>query len=52
MKTLGLLLILSALSATAFAGGSIVPEIDGNSAVSAMALLAGAALVIRSRSKK
>ena len=52
MKCFGLFLMLSAFAASAFAGVVTTPEIDGNSAASAVALLAGGALVLRSRRKK
>ena len=51
-KTLGMMLILVGMSGLALAiGGVGVPEIDGGSAVTALALLSGAALVIRSKKK-
>jgi hypothetical protein len=50
MKYAGSLLILLALSAPAFAAVP-APEIDGNTAVSAVALVAGGLLVLRSRRK-
>jgi hypothetical protein len=43
------LFILGGLSATALAGGRIAPEIDGTTAASAVAVLAGAVLIIRAR---
>jgi len=36
----------------AFAGSTVVPEIDAKSAVSAVALVSGGLLVLRSRGKK
>jgi hypothetical protein len=53
-KLIWLVLIVAATSTAALAqskGGS-VPEIDANSGVAAVSLLAGAVLVIRSRRKK
>jgi hypothetical protein len=42
-------LILAATAAIALAQGVAAPEIDAGSATSALALLAGAALIIRGR---
>jgi MYXO-CTERM domain-containing protein len=47
-KILGMALILTGAAAVAMAG-QVGPEIDPGSAGSALALLAGAALVIRAR---
>ena len=51
MKIVGMMLLLMGAVATA---GAIapVPEIDGSSAVSALALLSGSLLLLRSRRKK
>jgi len=51
-KFIGFSLLLVGASSFAFAGGVIAPEIDGASAVSAVALLSGALLVLRARRKK
>jgi hypothetical protein len=48
MKKLLLLLVGSATFALA---GSVVPEIDGNSAVSAVAIVSGGLLILRGRRK-
>jgi hypothetical protein len=50
MKILGYALSLLALTVPAF-GAVPAPEIDGNTAVSAVALVAGGLLVLRSRRK-
>ena len=46
-KIIGMALIMAATAAIALAGDA--PEIDPGSATSALALLAGAALIIRGR---
>ena len=51
MKMTGTLVLLLGMAGFAFAGGVPVPEIDGSSAVAAMALLSGAVLVLRGRRK-
>jgi len=51
-KTLGIALLLVGASVAAMAIPAGVPEIDAGSAGSALALLAGAALVIRGRRRK
>lgn len=51
MKTLGLGLILAAMASTAFGGTVGAPEIDGSMAASAVTLIAGGMLVLRSRKK-
>lgn len=48
-KTLGMLCLMLGIGAVAF--GQAVPEIDGASATSALTLLTGAVLVLRSRRK-
>jgi hypothetical protein len=48
-KAVGMLLLLAGASMTAMA--TAVPEIDPGSAGSAVALIAGAVLIIRSRKK-
>ena len=50
MKAVGILLLLAGVSALAMAQPR-TPEIDAGSAGSALALLSGALLVIRSRRK-
>jgi hypothetical protein len=52
MKLLGLGMILAGAASVAFASGVPVPEIDGTSAVSAVALISGGLLVIRGRRRK
>lgn len=52
MKALGTLLIMLGTASFAFAGGSVVPEVDGNTAASAVALISGGLLVLRGRRKK
>ncbi len=49
MKLVGMILLVVGMSGVALAG---VPEIDPGSGVSALALLSGALLVIKSRRKK
>jgi len=49
MKLTGMVLLL--VGAASFAFGYTVPEIDAGSAGSALALLSGALLVLRSRKK-
>ncbi|HUP03909.1 MAG TPA: hypothetical protein VMU19_07970 [Bryobacteraceae bacterium] len=51
-KTLGIALLLIGASVAAMASPAGAPEIDAGAASSALALLAGAALVIRGRRKK
>ena len=51
MKALATLVLLTGTTTFAFAGGA-VPEIDANSAVAAVALVAGGLLVMRGRRKK
>ena len=51
MRTVGMMLLL--IGASGFAMAAVtVPEIDPGSAGSALALLSGALLVVRGRSKK
>jgi hypothetical protein len=50
MKVAGIILLFVGTVATAFASG--VPEIDGSSSVSALALLSGSLLMLRGRRKK
>ncbi len=51
MKLIGMALLTVGAAAVAFASTSPVPEIDPNSAVSALALVSGALLVLRGRRK-
>ena len=51
MKTIYAALVLLTLATTAFAGAVATPEIDGSTAASAITLISGAALVLRSRRK-
>ena len=50
-KTLGIILIAIGTSAVAMAGITVAPEIDSTTAVSGVAVLAGAVLIMRSRRK-
>jgi len=52
-RALGMLLVVAGLSSVAFGSWTptAVPEVDGMSAMSALTLLSGAVLVIRSRKK-
>jgi len=52
MKTLGLIVLLAAVAGSALAGGVAVPEIDPGASVGVLAMLSGAALIIRGRRKK
>lgn len=51
MRILGMAILLASVAGGAFAF-TAVPEIDGSSAASAVGLLTGALLVLRSRRKK
>jgi len=51
-KFIGFSLLLIGAASCAFAGPVAAPEIDGASAVSAVALLSGSLLVLRARRKK
>jgi len=51
MRILGTLIVLLGVASSAF-GGEVVPEIDANSAVAAIALVSGGLLVMRARRKK
>lgn len=51
MKAVGMMLLMVSVMTAAHASIT-VPEIDGGSAASAVALLSGALLVLRSRRKK
>lgn len=50
MKFVGMMLLVAGMSGAAMA--TAVPEIDAGSSVSALTLLSGALLVVRSRRKK
>jgi LPXTG-motif cell wall-anchored protein len=52
MKIVGMIVALLGVTSSAFALSVPVPEIDGNSAVAAIALLSGGLLVVRARRKK
>lgn len=52
MKTLGRLLLLAGAASMAAAAVTNVPEIDGGTATSAVALLAGSVLILRARLRK
>jgi hypothetical protein len=51
MKYVGVVLLFVGMSAVAMALEPVVPEIDAGSAGSAIALLAGAVMLVRSRRK-
>ena len=54
-KLIWVALILGAASSAAFAIGAVctvTPEVDANTGIAALGLLAGAVLIIRSRRKK
>ena len=52
MKTFGRLLLLAGAASMAFAAETVVPEIDGSTATSALALVAGSFMFLRSRFRK
>ena len=52
IKVFGLSLLLAGLASSAFATAVAAPEIDGGSTVSAVMLLSGGLLVMRTRRKK
>lgn len=52
MKNFGMLLLVWGSASFAFAGTPLVPEIDGSTAGSAIALVTGAVMILRSRLKK
>ncbi len=52
MKALGLFLLLCGVAGSALAGPTLAPEIDGGTAVSAIALLSGGVLILRSKLRK
>jgi hypothetical protein len=51
-RLIGFSLLFVGAASFAFAGVTIAPEIDGASAVSAIVLLSGGLLVLRTRRKK
>ena len=52
MRIIGSMMLLLGAASFAFAGANtFVPEIDGSSAVAAVALLSGAMMVLRGRRK-
>jgi hypothetical protein len=51
MKTLAALILLTGTATFAFAG-DVVPEIDANSAVAAIAIVSGGLLVLRARRRR
>jgi len=52
MKVFGLSLLLAGAAISAFATPVVAPEIDGGSAVSALFLLSGGLLALRTRREK
>jgi hypothetical protein len=52
MKLFGLSLLLAGAASSAFATAVAAPEIDGGSTVSALVLLSGGLLVLRTSRKK
>lgn len=52
MKNLLASVLLLAIATSAFAGLTVVPEIDASTATGALTLISGAALVLRSRRRK
>jgi hypothetical protein len=52
MKHLGLAVIFLGTASFTFASAPVVPEIDANSAASAVALISGGLLVLRGRRKR
>lgn len=52
MKTFGQLLLLAGAASFALAGARTVPEIDANTATSAVALVAGGLMILRGRLRK
>ena len=51
-RFLGLSLLMAGIASVAFAGFPPTPEIDASAGVSAIGLLGGALLILRSRKKK
>ena len=52
MKNVLASLLLLGLATSAFASFAVVPEIDASTATGALALISGAALVLRARRRK
>jgi hypothetical protein len=52
VKNIYAALLLMAATTNMFAGIAVVPEIDGSTAASAVTLISGAALVLRSRRRR
>lgn len=52
MKFIGIITVLLTMASLASAAITAAPEIDGSSAVSAVALIGGGLLIARSRRKK
>jgi hypothetical protein len=52
MKNIYASLLLLGIATTAFGSFVVVPEIDGSTAASAITLISGAMLVLRSRRKR
>lgn len=52
MKIAGMLLLLAGAAGTALAGAAPVPEIDASTGMSALALLGGAFLILKTRKNK
>jgi len=52
MKTVGMMLLVAGVSGIALGNPTAAPEIDASSSISALSLLSGALLVIKSRRKK
>ena len=50
-RLIGTFLLLAGLSTVALGSAVVAPEIDGASAISALTLVSGAVLVIRSRKR-
>jgi hypothetical protein len=51
-RFLGLTLLVASIASVAFAGTFQAPEIDATAGVSAIGLLGGAILILRSRKRK
>ena len=51
-RALQLVILLSGVTTSAFAGTVVSPEIDASSGTAAVGLLAGGLLILRSRKKK
>ncbi len=52
MKAFGMIVVMLGTASFAFAGITAVPEVDGNTAAAAVALVSGGLLVLRGRRKK